>query len=290
MRYRKLLAAVMSAVIVLSGCNADTSADNPVEASTVKEEVTITTTSEVSTTATAATTLSAATTDSADTPASDYPFKVLESGTLTVYDNGDGTYSIRHFNDDCMELEDVLDIFTYTEGGQEFVIATHLAMGPAVPADIITAFEDSGDVEILSDTRRFYDLELSRDEILYWNGGIVCRRGIGVSIGAQNVIPYYWDADTREFKPYGLHKITLDELKKLDTGNIVPDVDKAISIYRRDNGLVHVNWIEKYEGTVSEQPETASRTYVVTDNGLREYDWDNDWDYGFFLEVLTVSE
>ena len=51
MRYRKLLAAVMSAVMVLSGCNADTSADKSTDTSAVTEEVATTTAAEVTTTA-----------------------------------------------------------------------------------------------------------------------------------------------------------------------------------------------------------------------------------------------
>lgn len=62
MRYKKLLAAVMLTVMVLSGCNADTSADKPTETSTVTEEVTTTPTAEVMTAAAITTTAAAATT------------------------------------------------------------------------------------------------------------------------------------------------------------------------------------------------------------------------------------
>ena len=66
MRNRKLVAAVMSAVMVLSGCNAGTPADKPAETSAATEEVTTTTTAE--TTFAENTTASASTTTAAESP------------------------------------------------------------------------------------------------------------------------------------------------------------------------------------------------------------------------------
>ena len=60
MKYRKLLAAAMSAVMVLSGCNSGTSADKPADASAFTEEVTTTTTAESTTTGATTTTSSTA--------------------------------------------------------------------------------------------------------------------------------------------------------------------------------------------------------------------------------------
>jgi len=34
----------------------------------------------------------------------------------------------------------------------------------------------------------------------------------------------------------------------------------------------------------------ASRTYVISDNKLREYDSETDEHYGFFVELLPVTE
>ena len=65
MRYKKMLAAVMTAVIVLSGCNTDTHA----ETSPVTEEVT---TTEATTTTTTATTTTSATTTAAPEPEKTY--------------------------------------------------------------------------------------------------------------------------------------------------------------------------------------------------------------------------
>ena len=98
MRYRKLLAAAMSAVMVLAGCNADKSADKPVEAVTtgaatspVVEEVTTTTTTDADTTTSAATTTqttsSVATTDATD------PI-IKEETTFAVHE-----LEIRHVED-----------------------------------------------------------------------------------------------------------------------------------------------------------------------------------------------
>ena len=91
MRYRKLLAAVMSAVMVLSGCNADTSADKLTETSAVTEEVaTVITTTEVTTTD--ENTTSSTTTTAATTAATDPIIK--EETTFAVHE-----LEIRHVED-----------------------------------------------------------------------------------------------------------------------------------------------------------------------------------------------
>lgn len=67
MRYKKLLSAMMSAVMVLSGCNADTSADKPVVTSAVTDEVTTTTTTTAGVTTTVASTTTVTTSAAPET-------------------------------------------------------------------------------------------------------------------------------------------------------------------------------------------------------------------------------
>lgn len=215
---------------------------------------------------------------------------ILETEGMRVYDNEDGSYNVTfRGNHDVIYMTiqpPVIDIFTYTDNGKEFIIATHHAMGNALPADIIANINGNYvDYQIFSDAS-----ETNVDKMLFWNGYTVCKRGNGVSIGIHNVIPCYWNEKVGIFRKYELHEITLDELRELDTGNIVPDADKAISIYKRENGLVHVNYLEVYEDSISNPPQNASKTYVITDDGLRKYDFDKDQKYGVFIERLTVNE
>ena len=90
MKYRKLLAAAMSAVMVLSGCNAGAPADKPAETSPVTEEVTTTMTAESTTTAGSTTTaeVNSTTTASAEPepelPKSDFGY-VVYNNTVHIY-------------------------------------------------------------------------------------------------------------------------------------------------------------------------------------------------------------
>ena len=114
-------------------------------------------------------------------------------------------------------------------------------------------------------------------------------RGEGVSIGSHNVIPYYWNDEAADFVPYAVKEIGLDEFKALDTQNVVEDLNNVVSVFRRDNGLVHVNY-NLSDDTSLNTLITASRTYVQTESGLRKYDFDKDASYGFFLECLQITE
>lgn len=52
---------------------------------------------------------------------------------------------------------------------------------------------------------------------------------------------------------------------------------------------MHVNYHASYDLTLNPL-ETVSKTYVQTEAGLREYDFDIDAAYGFFMECLLVTE
>lgn len=169
-------------------------------------------------------------------------------------------------------------------GGKDFLIVYEQVIGHAYPADIVAIIDEKP--EIISAIN--YEAEYQG---LFYSpfGEIVCMRGEGVSIGSHNVIPYYWNDEAVDFVPYAVKEIGLDELKALDTQNVVEDTNNIGSVYRRDNGLVHVNY-NVSDDTSLNALITASRTYVQTESGLRNYDFDNDAEYGFFLECLQITE
>lgn len=169
-------------------------------------------------------------------------------------------------------------------GGKDFLIVYEQVIGHAYPADIVTIIDEKP--EIIS----AIDYETEYPGLFYSPlGEIVCVRGEGVSIGSHNVIPYYWNDEAVDFVPYAVKEIGLDELKALDTQNVVEDLNNVVSVYQRDNGLVHVNY-NVSDNTSLNALITASRTYVQTESGLRKYDFDNDAAYGFFLECLQITE
>lgn len=168
--------------------------------------------------------------------------------------------------------------------GEDFLIVYEKVVGHAHPADIAAIID--GKPEILS----VIDYETEYSGLFYSpSGEIVCMRGMGVSIGSHNVIPYYWNDEAGDFVPYNVKKICPEELKVLDSQNLVEDIDNISSVYQRDNGLVHINYIVS-EDMASDASTTASRTYVQTEAGLREYDIDYDAGYGFFLECFPITE
>lgn len=173
-------------------------------------------------------------------------------------------------------------------GGKDFLIVYGQVIGHAYPADIVTIIDEKP--EIISAIN--YETEYSG---LFYSpfGEIVCMRGEGVSIGSHNVIPYYWNDEAVDFVPYAVKEISLDELKALDTQNVVEDLNDVVSVYQRDNGLVHVNY-NVSDNAASNALATASRTYIYSDSGaeagLRKYDFDTDAAYGFFLECLQITE
>lgn len=169
-------------------------------------------------------------------------------------------------------------------GGKDFLIVYEKVIGHAYPADIVTIIDEKP--EIISAIN--YETEYMG---LFYSpsGEIVCVRGEGVSIGSHNVIPYYWNNEAVDFVPCAVKEIGLDELKALDTQNVVEDLNNVVSVYQRDNGLVHVNY-NVSDNTSLNALITASRTYVQTESGLRKYDFDKDAAYGLFLECLQIAE
>ncbi len=171
----------------------------------------------------------------------------------------------------------------YSENGRDFLIAFSPVIGSAFPADIVT-FADNEPL-IVSEI----DLDGEYEGLFYSpSGGIVCMRGNGRSIGAHNVIPYYWDNADNAFKPYGLHETDIAELEMLDKGNIIVDKDRIISVYKRDNGLVHVNYLSTDDDAYL-LTEEISATYIITEDGLREYSHGDEC-FGTYLKVLHITE
>ena len=162
------------------------------------------------------------------------------------------------------------------------LIVYQSVVGRGVPANIVTLVNG---IPVISSS---YTEEGELPPLYYSESGdIVCMRGNGLSIGAANVIPYYWDAKTSEFMAYSLHKIIINDLKTIDADNVVKDINKAISIYKRDNGLIHVNYADIKEADIN-STTIASRTYVMSENKLREYNSETDEHYGYFIEFLSV--
>lgn len=229
--------------------------------------------------------------------------KAAELGgeTLGIIDNGFGAaiavilhdkavYDYWFFNEGEESL--VLTSTVYngifsqkTFDGESFLIVSAQVIGHAYPSDIAAIID--GKPKILS----VIEDESTEYSGLFYSpqGEIVCMRGDGISIGAHNVIPYYWNKEAEEFLPYAVKEITAEELNAFDSQNVVENIDNMISIYRRDNGLVHVNYYASDDLALNTL-ETVSKTYVQTEAGLREYDFDIDAAYGFFMECLLVIE
>jgi len=213
----------------------------------------------------------------------------MSGSSIALIKHGEARYDIWHFSGNeerlvySAELWGDIGTAVYREGGVSFMILFEGAIGGAMPASVVGIYD--GEPLVLSE---YYGDDHPR---LWWcpYGDIICERGKGVSAGSCNVIPYHWDSGKMDFVPYALTEITKDELRVLDTKGIIPDIDSAISVYRRENGLIHVNYAEVYEGSMG-SGVTASLTFVLTDNGLREYEFDADMKYGLLLEALTVCE
>lgn len=211
------------------------------------------------------------------------------NNALAVIQHDETSYDYWFFTADTEALVLTADLYAPTcikhiENGETFLILFQTVIGPAYPANIVTAVNSKPFV-----LSQFTDgSELPK---LFYSpfGNIVCMRGIGVSAGACNVLPYYWNEQTGSFIKYGLHEISIDEIKQLDKNNIVENIDGVISAYIRDNGLVHLNYADISESFMGSDV-IASKTYINTGTELRAYDFDNDAKYGFFLETLSVKE
>lgn len=172
----------------------------------------------------------------------------------------------------------------HIENGETFLIVYETIMGGAFPANIVTLV--NGKPVVVSEYTDGDDFPT-----LYYenDADIICVRGNGISSGTVNVIPYYWNNETSIFEAYSLQEISMDELKEMDSENVVEDIDNIISVYQRNNGLVHVNYADINEANINSST-IASRTYVITESNLRKYDFETDRHYGFFINYLSVSE
>lgn len=219
-----------------------------------------------------------------------------DGSLLSVVRHDEEVYDFIFLREDRSEL--VLSVTSsimshcvkHFENSTDFLIVYDYAPGHGCPASIVTIID--GKPCILSE---YLNSSNNYPKLYYYpQGDIICMRGIGITSGLNNAIPYYWDSERQDFYPYPLHEISFDELKALDKNNIVSEPDKAISIYYRDNGLVHVNYADITEIELGSEADNlrkiASRTYVQTKKGLREYDFETDACYGFFIQSLCVKE
>ena len=219
-----------------------------------------------------------------------------EDGMLAALgtDNGDtcDIYLIRRTGTELIRTLprslSMTEVITHTEEGVQFLIVYEKgAVGRGFPATVMT-IKDGSPV-----TLSLYEYDSGEYPALYYYpaAGLVCMRGAGTTIGSNNVIPYHWDGNG--FVPYRLRRITAEQLAELDTGNAVINASSAASVYRRENGLVHVNYLEMSElkeaQSVSDDP-IASITYVYEDGKLRRFNAEKDIKYGFFNEHLPVTD
>lgn len=167
----------------------------------------------------------------------------------------------------------------HSERNQDFLIIAEPIIGAAYPATIVTLIDDKPIV--LSELDNFDDNEKYIGLFYCVDGDLICERGDSVSVGATNIIPYYWNNSTNKFCSYELSQINIDELYELDKDEIVSDKNDIESIYKRSNGLVHVNY--KKAGM------EYSQTYVFENEKLRPYNFDTDFRYGFFLENFCIT-
>lgn len=188
--------------------------------------------------------------------------------------------------------QNLTGVTMHVEDDKQFLIVYEKGvMGRGYPATILTI----KDTQPLVLSQYDPNMELMPPLFYLPNADLVCVRGYGLTIGSNSVIPYHWDGN--DFVPYRLRRISVSELKALDTDNVVINANGAVSIYRRENGLVHVNYLEMSEVQEAQNdaytaPPIASRTYVYEDGKLRAYDYDSEKDtkYGFFPEVLPVTD
>ena len=335
MRYKKLLAASLSAAMVLSGCNAD----KPPETSAVTEEVTTTaatgvTTAAASTTTAAVTaaTSAAATTTAGETAAPEtYPLTAefsadrvsdpLKTVILDTIDalgkqvcdyisdpergiviaavsapGSDSGYDIYRFDESSAEIlftvprtGTLSHVVRHKENGAEFLIIYFAgAVGRGYPATIITMMD--GEPVILS--------EFDPDDAEYYSGlfyysayDLIGDRGVGISAGSNSFIPYHFDG--KAFVPYRLHEIRQEYLHELDADKVVPDLYSSVSVYFRENGLVHVNYREMSECEdvrMGDNSPIASLTFVYENGKLRKYDQKHEEQYGFYIEKLPIID
>lgn len=174
----------------------------------------------------------------------------------------------------------------HSENGINSLVICNYSQGLANPATILSMID--GEVVVFSEYKGDTD---STDLLWYCNkngADLICRKGNGISMGSYNIIPYYLDVSDNKYKPYDLTKISVDEAKALDKNSVITDMDKVVSAYKRDNGLVHINYDNVTEADFGEE-HIASRTFVAENGCLRPYE-DGDIKYGFFLQALTVTE
>ena len=207
----------------------------------------------------------------------------------------DTGYDIYRFDENSAELlftvprtGTLSHVVCHKENGAEFLIIYYAgAVGRGYPATIITMKD--GEPAILSDN----DPDIAEyNGIFYYPAyDLIGERGVGISAGSNSFIPYHWDGES--FVPYRLHEIRKEYLHELDTDKVVPDIYSAVSVFFRENGLVHVNYRDMSECEdvrMGDNSPIASLTFVYENGKLRKYDQESEEQYGFYIEKLPVID
>ncbi|MBO6230884.1 MAG: hypothetical protein J6O50_09985 [Ruminiclostridium sp.] len=206
----------------------------------------------------------------------------------------DTGYDIYRFSENTEEhlftvpRNNLTRIARYTENGADFLIIYMAgAVGRGYPATVITIRD--GEPVILSE----YDPDDAEYTGLFYYPAydLIGDRGVGISAGANSFIPYHWDGES--FVPYRLHEIRKEYLKKLDADKVVPDIYSAVSVFFRENGLIHVNYREMSECEdvrIGDNSPIASRTFVYENGKLRKYDQESEELLGFYIGKLPVTD
>ena len=185
-------------------------------------------------------------------------------------------------------LETLSHVVCHNENGAEFLIIYYAgAVGRGYPATIITMKD--GEPTILSESDPD---DAEYNGLFYYSAyDLIGDRGVGISAGCNNFIPYHWDGEG--FVPYRLHEIRKEYLHELDTDKVVPNLYSAVSVFFRENGLVHVNYREMSECEdvrMGDNSPIASLTFVYENGKLRRYDHEHGEQYGFYIEKLPVID
>ena len=217
---------------------------------------------------------------------------VIAAVSAPVSDSG---YDIYRFDESSAELlfsvprtGTLSHVARHKENGEEFLIIYFAgAVGRGYPATIITMKDD--ELVILSE----YDPDDAEYNGLFYYPAydLIGERGVGISAGCNNFIPYHFNGEA--FVPYRLHEIRKEYLHELDTDKVVPDLYSAVSVFFRENGLIHVNYRDMSECEdvcMGDNSPTASLTFVYENGNLRRYDQEHEAQYGSYIEKLPVID
>lgn len=115
------------------------------------------------------------------------------------------------------------------------------------------------------------DTDIPVNEIIYCCGDRVGEYIRDSFSNAFAFIPYnYYDRYEERYIRYDLSMISVSELEELDTYGIAADKDRIVSIIKRSNGIINVNYSFDPDGRTAD--DIVSRTFIDTYDGLIAYD------------------